>query len=84
MDLFNRRSGSFINHVYMEKGNEGFFSQMSILLHKPYLVKWSTKQRGKGVKMPKKPSARFMDGPMVVLIMERESDKTNLINYHVM
>ena len=75
--------GASINHV--EMNGEGV-NQMSILLHmyKPYLVKWSPNQSGKGVKMPKKPSARFMDGPMVVLIMERESDKTNLINYHVM
>ena len=38
------RKGSFINHVDMT-GRRGV-CQMSILLHKPYLVKWSTKGGG--------------------------------------
>ena len=37
-------------------------SQMSMLLHKPYLVKWSTKGEG-GQKSPKKLSTWFMDAP---------------------
>ena len=35
------RKGAFINHVDMAGG-----CQMSISLHKPYLVKWSTKGGG--------------------------------------
>ena len=50
--------GSFINYVDME--GEGI-SQMSILLHKPYLVKLSTK--GRGSKM----STCFMDDPLGIL-----------------
>ena len=37
-------TGSFINHVDMAGG--GGVYQLSILLHKPYLVKWSTKGEG--------------------------------------
>ena len=36
--------GASINHVDMEGGRG--VSQMSMLLHKPYLVKWSTKGEG--------------------------------------
>ena len=36
---------------------------MSMLLHKPYLVKWSTKGEG-GQKSPKKLSTWFMDAPL--------------------
>ena len=43
--------GPFINHVDMA-GGEGVY-QMSILLHKPYQVKLSTKGGG-GQKYPKK------------------------------
>ena len=51
--------GLFINHEDMK--GEGM-SQMVILLHKPYLVKWSTKGRGES-KMSKKLSTWFMDDP---------------------
>ena len=37
---------------------------MSVLLHKAYLVKYSTKGRGGGVKMSKKLSTWFMNDPL--------------------
>ena len=46
------------------KGGGGV-SQMSMLLHKPYLVKWSTKGGG-GSKISKKLSTWFMDAPFHV------------------
>ena len=40
-----------INHVDMEgRKGEGRFSQMPILLHKTYEVKWSTKWSGSEMK----------------------------------
>ena len=50
--------GSSIHHVDME--GEGV-SQMTILLHKLYLVKWTTK--GEGSKISKKLSTWVMDSP---------------------
>ena len=52
--------GSFINHVDMARGG---VCQMSILLHKPYLVKLSTKGGG-GSKLSKILSTWFMDDPL--------------------
>ena len=54
------RKGSFINHVYMT-GRRGV-CQMSILLHKPYLVKWFTK--GRGGQNVQKLSTWFMNDPL--------------------
>ena len=45
---------------------EGRFSQMPILLHKTYEVKWSTKWRGS--EMKKKKKNQFMDGPLRELL----------------
>ena len=48
--LVHFSKGASINHVDMEGGRG--VSQMSMLLHKPYLVKWSAKGEG-GQKSPK-------------------------------
>ena len=51
--------GASINHVtVVDEGD----SQMNILLHTPYLVKLSMKG-GRGSKIHRKMSMRFMDGP---------------------
>ena len=43
--FLQRGMGSFINHNGMA-GGRGFVFLISILLHKPYLVKWSSKREG--------------------------------------
>ena len=49
--------GTSINHVSLSRG----FSQMTISLHKLYLVKVATK--GRGVKIPKNLTTWFIDDP---------------------
>ena len=57
-------------------------SQMSILLHKPYLVKWSTK--GEGVKNFQKMSTWFMNDPKPELVTEyhdrEHSESSSFLN----
>ena len=59
------KSKEYIGGIHKPCGHDrgrGVF-QMSILLHKPYLVKWSTKGEG-GSKMFKNLSTWFMDDPL--------------------